>query len=227
MVYAVLIIEDDPMVLSINKRYVNKLSDFEVRATAASFAEATQLLEKDQSFDLLLIDIHLTNDSGLDIVKWLRTNDYDTDFIMITAISEKQTIALCRQYGALDFILKPFQFDRVKKSLLKFKSQRELLNDKGSLNQAAIDNLYWTKASDYEEELILEKGLTKETLQLILSIIDSFNKGFTIEELTSKSSLSHVSVRKYVRYLEDQGKLEASYTYGTVGRPTMTYHKVQ
>lgn len=228
MIYEVGIIEDDPMVLSINKRYVSKMEDFNVKATATSVEEAKQLLNDTSiTFDLLLIDIHLTSESGLKLVKWLRKEEIDVDFIMVTAISEEETISLCNQYGAIDYILKPFQFDRFKRSLMKFKHQEELLKNKQKIAQEDIDLLYWVNQKRVDkEELVLEKGLTKETLDSLLSLIDEFKGRFTIEELTKKSSLSHVSVRKYVRYLEDNGILEANYTYGTVGRPTMTYRKV-
>jgi len=71
----------------------------------------------------------------------------------------------------------------------------------------------------------LEKGLTEETLELIISSIEKFDEPFTINDLTEKTSLSHVSVRKYVHYLESKGYLTAKQKYGTVGRPTLHYKK--
>lgn len=223
MVFSVLIVEDDPMVLSINKRYVEKVPGFQVHATAKSTREALLLTNK-YRFDLLLVDIHLENETGVDLIKSLRKKEYVADFIMITAASEQKTIALCSQYGAVDYILKPFQFDRFKKSLLRFKFQKELLDKKTAVTQNEIDQYYWTNDQIIPEDYLgLEKGLTKESLQLILSVIDRFDDGFTVEDLTSKTHLSHVSVRKYVRYLEEQGILDAKQKYGSVGRPTMYY----
>lgn len=51
------------------------------------------------------------------------------------------------------------------------------------------------------QNLSLEKGLTQATLQLLLKI-DEFTDYFTIQELSEASQLSHVSVRKYVLFLE-------------------------
>lgn len=226
MVYSVLIVEDDPMVLSINKRYIEKIPDFQVSATASSSKEALLLTQK-YIFDLLLVDIHLDNETGVDLIKLLRKKEYPADFIMITAVSEQKTIELCSKYGAIDYILKPFQFERFKKSLLRFKHLKELFIKNAPVKQEDIDQFYWTKEQKFQEDDFgLEKGLTKETLKLVLSIIDRFDDGFTIDMLTEKTQLSHVSIRKYVRYLEDQEILEAKQTYGSVGRPTMHYYRV-
>ncbi|WP_225743414.1 response regulator [Marinilactibacillus sp. Marseille-P9653] len=228
MVYYIGIIEDDPMVSSINKRFVSRVEGFEVAAELSTVKAAEECLIKGKvALDLLLIDIHLNDESGLEFVKWLRANEYSTDFIMVTAMSEEKTISLCAQYGAIDYILKPFRFDRFEKSLIKFKQQAEWLKGKQAITQEDIDHYYWFDHLDYTQDSdSIEKGLSKETLNLLIELIDQFEGSFTIEELTKKSSLSHVSVRKYVRYLEASNILEAHSTYGTVGRPTMSYVKI-
>lgn len=68
--------------------------------TATSVKEALKFTAN-YSFDLLLVDIHLTNESGVDLIKMLRKKEYPADFIMITAINEQETIELCAQYGRL------------------------------------------------------------------------------------------------------------------------------
>lgn len=226
MSYSVMIVEDDPMVSSINQRYVEKIPGFTVNAVVPTTKEALQLTAK-HNFDLLLVDIHLSNNSGLDLIRQLRKKGYPADFIMITAKKEQETIQLCAQYGAIDYILKPFLFERFEKSLLRFKHQKELLFSTDIMNQEDIDEFYWTQNSSIDEGFSeLEKGLTRPTLQLILNVIDSFEEAFTIEDLTEKTSLSHVSIRKYIRYLEEQEILRTRQKYGTVGRPTTYYEKI-
>lgn len=225
MPYSVLIVEDDTMVLSINQRYVEKIPGFKVTGTATSIREALKLTTN-YSFDLLLVDIHLTNESGVDLIKMLRKKEYPADFIMITAINEQETIELCAQYGAVDYILKPFQFERFEKSILRFKHQKELLQAQKKINQSDIDQFYWTETEEVDkEDQELDKGLTEHTLQLILSVIDSFERPFTIQDLTEKTTFSHVSIRKYIRYLEERNFLEIEQRYGAVGRPTNYYKK--
>lgn len=224
MTYSVLIIEDDPMVLSINKRYVEKISGFTVEGTASSVKEALKLTKK-YVFDLLLVDIHLLNESGLDLIRMLRKEGYPADFIMITAINEQETIELCAQYGAIDYILKPFQFSRFKKSFHRYQRMKQLLNSTNTFNQSDIDQFYWVQEESDVVKQNLEKGITQQTLQLIMNIIDETDELFTIDQLTEKTNLSHVSIRKYVNFLEEQNYLETQQKYGAVGRPTMYYQK--
>lgn len=226
--YDVLIVEDDPMVLSINKRYVENISDFNVKAEAKTNKEALLLTTK-HHFDLLLIDIHLTNSSGLELIKTLRKREFDGDFIIITAEGREETIQLCAKYGAVDYILKPFQFDRFQQSLMRFKQQKEWLSNQQVINQEDIDKYYGNigVSEQNNESLFLDKGITKQTLQLMLSVIDDFTSEFTVEQLTEETKLSHVSVRKYVRYLEEHDVLKSEQKYGTIGRPVTYYYKIK
>ncbi|MGC2991172.1 LytTR family transcriptional regulator, partial [Enterococcus faecalis] len=59
------------------------------------------------------------------------------------------------------------------------------------------------------KNLSVEKGLTQATLQLMLKKIDEFTDYFTIPEISEASQLSHVSVRKYVLFLEKNNLLES------------------
>jgi len=225
--YDVLIVEDDPMVLSINKRYVENVHGFNIKAEAKTEKEALLLITK-YNFDLLLIDIHLPSKSGLDLIKMLRKREFSGDFIIITAEGREETIQLCAKYGAIDYILKPFQFDRFQESLIRFKQQKEWLSNHQTINQEVIDKYYRNigPAEQKGDLPYLEKGITKQTLQLILSVIDDLNNEFTIDQLTEESNLSHVSVRKYVKYLEDHGLLKPEQKYGTIGRPVTYYYKI-
>ena len=65
------------------------------------------------------------------------------------------------------------------------------------------------------EENAVEMKHTNEQLKadsIEIGLVDQFLGSFTIEELTKNSTLSHVSVRKYVRYLETSNILEAHST---------------
>ena len=86
-----------------------------------------------------------------------------------------------------------------------------------------------TNARKNEQDLqnmSLEKGLTQATLQLLLKKIDEFTDYFTIQELSEASQLSHVSVRKYVLFLEKNNLLESKNSYLKVGRPYQSYRRI-
>lgn len=227
--FRVLIVEDDPMVLSINQRYLQKIPNFMVAGTADSYEHAIQLTSQ-YFYDLILVDIHLKSGNGLDLLKTWRKREYPAEIIMITAASQQEALRISKHYGVTDYILKPFQFKRFKQSIELFQQNQQLLSSNSVLTQKEIDSLHHSdplSISEIEMENKLEKGLTQTTLDLIISLIQQQKAGFTVSDITQATELSHVSVRKYLHYLESMQQIEMRLEYGTVGRPTSVYYLIE
>ncbi|AOA03513.1 MAG: response regulator [Carnobacterium sp.] len=227
--FRVLIVEDDPMVLSINQRYLQKIPNFMVAGTADSYEHAIQLTSQ-YFYDLILVDIHLKSGNGLDLLKTWRKREYPAEIIMITAASQQEALRISKHYGVTDYILKPFQFKRFKQSIELFQQNQLLLSSNSVLTQKEIDSLHHSdplSISEIEMENKLEKGLTQTTLDLIVSLIQQQKAGFTVSDITQATELSHVSVRKYLHYLESTQQIEMRLEYGTVGRPTSVYYLIE
>lgn len=227
MEYKVLIVEDDPMVLLINQRYVNKVAGFTVVADAPTIAQAKATLTEND-IDLVLIDIHLKNESGIDLLKWIRSENLKVDCIIISAVNQIQTVEIASRFGAIDYILKPFKFERFRQSLIQFKKKAALLNDPADFKQEDLDKLYWTYPSNQSlEDFPLEKGISHNTLRTILAAIHQLNAPFSVEELSDKTGISHVTVRKYIQYLYDKETLSSNTVYGDIGRPITIYEMMR
>ena len=227
--FRVLIVEDDPMVLSINQRYLQKIPNFMVAGTADSYEHAIQLTSQ-YFYDLILVDIHLKSGNGLELLKTWRKREYPAEIIMITAASQQEAIRISKHYGVTDYILKPFQFKRFKQSIELFQQNQLLLSSNSVLTQKEIDSLHHSdplSISEIEMENKLEKGLTQTTLDLIVSLIQQQKAGFTVSDITQATELSHVSVRKYLHYLESTQQIEMRLEYGTLGRPTSVYYLIE
>ena len=227
--FRVLIVEDDPMVLSINQRYLQKIPNFIVAGTADSYEHAIQLTSQ-YFYDLILVDIHLKSGNGLDLLKTWRKREYPAEIIMITAASQQEALRISKHYGVTDYILKPFQFKRFKQSIELFQQNQLLLSSNSVLTQKEIDSLHHSdplSISEIEMENKLEKGLTQTTLDLIVSLIQQQKAGFAVSDITQATELSHVSVRKYLHYLESTQQIEMRLEYGTVGRPTSVYYLIE
>lgn len=167
MNYKTLLVEDDPMVVMINQRFVEALDNFKVTATAQNLDQAKEFLLT-QPFDLVLIDINLKNESGLDLVKWIRDQSIPVEFIIISAANQAATVETASAYGAVDYLLKPFNAERLHQSLHHFKQKHQ----------------------------VLQKGISRKTLQHLMTVIRAADEPFDIEELVSKTTLSHVTIRK-------------------------------
>ncbi|MBO0475777.1 response regulator [Vagococcus sp. DIV0080] len=219
----VLIIEDDPMVQFIHKSYLEKISQTMTIYTSTTLKESRELLEQHE-IDLILLDIHLEDGNGLQLLEELRRQKYDMDVILITASKESLLVKESLHLGVLDYLIKPFTFDRFEKRVALYHQKTTQLNQ-SEMNQEHIDAfLQGQRTLEEPEEEELEKGLTPETLQFVISTIQQLEQPFKIQDITDKTKLSHVSVRKYVAYLEKNGQLLSENIYLKVGRPYKVFY---
>lgn len=235
MIYKVLIVEDDKMIQAINKQYINKISDYKVTGIANNFDEAIKLLTT-HTFDLVLIDENLGSNekSGVDLLQSLREMNLNTEVIMLTAQNQQHIIRLCLDLGVYDYLLKPFKFERLKDSLEGLTTKLKILNNAQDLTQEEVDQLYGFQSEqetpNIKQELlsdnhIVEKGISQPTLKMLIQTIEQLPTYFTINEVTQSINLSHVTIRKYIHYLEKKGFLSTNQHYQSTGRP-ITYYKI-
>lgn len=66
-----------------------------------------------QDFDVVLLDIRLPEISGMEVLRRIRSEHRDTVPVMITAVNDVDTAVEAMKLGAADYIVKPFDLDRV------------------------------------------------------------------------------------------------------------------
>ncbi len=101
----ILIVDDDNGILELLSQYLQK-QGFEI-AEATSIAEFKQKLS-DENPDLVVLDIMLPDGSGLDTCRDLRISGVKTPIILLTAVTEEVDRILGLEFGADDYIGKPF-----------------------------------------------------------------------------------------------------------------------
>ena len=70
-----------------------------------------------RDFDAVLLDIRLPGMSGMEVLREIWLNHINTATIMITAVNDVDTAVKAMKLGALDYIVKPFDLDRVDASI--------------------------------------------------------------------------------------------------------------
>lgn len=110
-----LIVEDDPMVLQINEKFLRKIQGFEHVGSVNDIMNAKAFIQTLKP-DLILLDIFFSVGRGIDVIQWLREENIDTDVIFITADRNPKTIERAFRFGAVDYLVKPFRFDRFEES---------------------------------------------------------------------------------------------------------------
>ena len=221
----VMIIEDDPMVAQLNRQFVERVEGFTVIGHAANTKQAHALLAAAE-VDLLLLDIHMPGMNGLDFLRQLREEKKDLDVILITAASKISQIQQALRLGAVDYLIKPFEFSRFQEALLQYQNHYNGLDDRNKVDQQELDRML-RKKRDPSQELssprTVPKGLTKTTLKKIIGVILQIEADtFSTEDIEESSGISRVSVRKYLKFLTEIGYLEENLVYG-IGRPIYRY----
>ncbi|EPC02793.1 chemotaxis protein CheY [Litchfieldella anticariensis FP35 = DSM 16096] len=221
----VLIVEDDPMVMRFNLEYLNRLDDVTLAAQCLDVPSALEVLDR-QPVDLVLLDVYLRERSGLEVVRWLRRQGRDVDVILITAASEVETVRTAHQLGVRDFLVKPFEFERFRDAVQAcVTARRSLERLPERVAQRDLDRLFKPPSGEVPRRPDgLPKGLTAPTLaQVVAAILALDNDGFSTETLVPATGMSRVSLRKYLKFLAQEGLLEESFHYGQVGRPSFSY----
>lgn len=222
----VLIVEDDPRIAEIHRRFTEKIEGFKVIATATTGEQAKEWLEVVQPH-LVLLDVYLPDMKGVELIKFIRQNFQEIDVIMITAASEVDVVSHALRGGAFDYIIKPLTFDRFKESLENYQNKIAKLKGNQELTPEQIESLWNTRAKAQTSAANHSpKGIDPLTLEKILKCIESIGEeGITAEALSAESGVSRSTARRYLEYLISQKRVFAELIYGNVGRPERRYFR--
>ncbi len=216
----VVMVEDDPMVLEVNKGFLKKIPSFHLIDSVKDGRNALQSI-KTHKPDLVLLDMYLPEISGLDVLTEIRTHDIPTDVLMITAARDAKTVHKVFRLGAVDYIVKPFRFDRFRLALEKYQKMWKKLMEVKTISQEDID--HWIER-DYEgKSESLPKGISDITLKQIMMALIEQDQPVTAEQLANDLGMARVTVRRYLEYLVQQNKIRVEIEYGSVGRPKHYY----
>ena len=219
--YKVLIVEDDPMVAMINEQFVSRHKDFAVAHKCNDGKSALEYLE-DNQVDLIILDVFMPYMDGFETLRQIRKKQISVDVIMVTAANETDSLKEGLHLGVVDYLVKPFTFERFKMALDKFIAQTDALKDLERVNQKNIDFLI-DKSRKTSDELH-PKGIQEKTLQMIIEHLkENTNKWLTGDEIAEKVGLTGVTVRRYMTHLAETGFVIADMNYETGGRPCMLY----
>ncbi len=114
MVSTVLIVEDDLTFSTMLKTWLGK-KEFDVETASTSARARKILLSKE--FDLVISDLRLPDQDGINLLSWLREQKKNTPFIIMTGYAEIQSAVQCMKLGATDYISKPIQPDELLKKI--------------------------------------------------------------------------------------------------------------
>ncbi|GAB7386622.1 two-component system response regulator DctR [Bacillaceae bacterium] len=216
----VLLIEDDPMVQEINRQFIERVAAFQVVGTATDGSEGIRKVQELHP-DLVILDIYMPSQDGLETLHQIRKEKQTVDVIVVTAANDRKTIRTALQYGAIDYIIKPFQFARIKQSLENYRTYYRQTRGDGEISQGELDRLLY--GGEREGRLELPKGLNEVTLKQVLFFLMKQDRALSAEEVAEGVGIARVTARRYLDYLQKVGRVELDVQYGGVGRPVNRY----
>jgi two-component system chemotaxis response regulator CheY len=114
---SVLIVDDSPVM----RQMLNKLfssQGFNVVGQAADGEEALELFEKLRP-ELTTLDIVMPKMRGTEVLEIILTKYPDSNIIMASSVSDARTVMHCLKIGAKQYIVKPYDEDKVMAAVRK------------------------------------------------------------------------------------------------------------
>lgn len=216
----VLVVEDNRMMAEINRSYIERVPGFLFCGIAANGAEALEILKREE-IDLVLLDIFMPDINGLEVLAEIRQQNYSVDVMLVSAAQDNISIQTGLRNGVVDYLIKPFEFERLQAALLAFEKRLNLINNQTNMAQHELDQHIFAGISDLEGEL--PKGLDPNTIKRVWDKIIEIDGEFSADEMAIYTGLSPVSVRKYFKYFHTIKLLNSEISYGAVGRPIYKY----
>lgn len=218
------IVEDDLMVASINSQFAKRNPNIQIVATFHNGKDALDYLKKSDA-DLVLLDLYMPDCTGLELLSELRNSGREIDVIMITAANDAEHINEALQLGIVDYLIKPFQYERFAQALDKYLVRKKAIESGVSFTQEEIDRLVNASTpSASTKKAELQKGVQQKTLDKIRVCLSAHPGNYLpCEQIASETGLSRVTIRRYMNFLIEENEVTSMIDYSTGGRPSILY----
>lgn len=216
-----LVVEDDALVAEVHASYVERVPGFVVAGVAHRATEALEILAS-RPVDLVLLDFHLPDVKGLDMLRLLRARSAaPVDVIAVTAARDAASIRAAIAQGVSQYLVKPFAFVTFADKLERYARYRAQVDVAAEPDQAKVDALIGTLRGTTARTL--PKGLNATTLDHVRDAVRESGAPLTASEVAGRCGLSRVTARRYLEHLVVEGVVTLSMRYGGTGRPEHLY----
>lgn len=210
--FTVLVVDDDFRVAEMHAGVVEALPGFVVVGTANTLAEA---LDADP-VDLALVDVHLPDGSGIDLIRELHCDSF-----VLSADTEAATVRAAITAGALTYLIKPFAPTELAARLAGYARYRQILAA-GNLGPAEVD-----AALDALRPRITAQQApavaTSPTKQLVLQALQDAQAPMSASEVAAAIGVSRATAQRYLAGLATSNEVTVGLRYGATGRPEQEF----
>jgi putative nucleotidyltransferase with HDIG domain len=164
-----LVVDDEAAVREALARFLSSLGHETVEA--ATGAEAVAALKR-RKITLILLDVGLPDSSGLDLVPVLLDLEPHVAILMLTAVNDAHTAALCMQRGAMDYLVKPVDLTDLERSIARAISRRRDLIEQAE-TQAWLKQEIVQRGAELRRERGNLERISVATLESLVNALEA------------------------------------------------------
>ncbi len=217
------VVDDDFMIARVHAKFIDGQFAYRVVGTAYTGEQAFDIVTQTCP-DLLILDIYLPDQSGLDVLGKIRAKKIPCDVILITAANELHVVEEGFRLGIFDYLMKPFNLTRLGESLQKYAHFKKHLTSSSRINQDTVDHLRQIRATGAIYRNTTESGIDQRTLERVKLAIDKAGHACTAEDVAKIAGVSRSTARTYLDYLVESHAVMEELSYGAVGRPRRLFY---
>jgi putative nucleotidyltransferase with HDIG domain len=164
-----LVVDDEEAIRKSVKKYL-VLQGYEV-ATAATGEEALALVGR-QKVAATLLDVNLPGINGVELVPRLLELEPTLAILMLTAVNDATSAALCMQRGALDYLVKPVDLAHVGRAIETALRKRQSLIESQQVNRWLKEEVA-LRVAEKRLELANQERISVATLDALVNALEA------------------------------------------------------
>jgi len=166
---AILVVDDEEPIRSALKRFLSQ-QNFEV-TTAGNGAEAIDVLQR-QKIACVLLDVRMPDSNGVDLVPKILEIEPNAAILMLTAVNDAASAALCMQRGAMDYLTKPVDLTDLLRAIQRALRRRDTMIESQQINHWLKEEVAIRTAELRMERANLER-ISVATLEALVNALEA------------------------------------------------------
>lgn len=157
--YSVMLVDDEYMILKGLERIIDWSEfGFDVSVTCKSTVKALEYLEK-ESVDLIIADVNMPSMTGLEMIAAAKQKKIPFEFVILSGYQDFDYVQRGLQMGAVDYLLKPIDANKLKDVLIRIKSKLDadsvLKNQLSKVQNITMQQLLLNELTESEKNEFL------------------------------------------------------------------------